>query len=200
MIVPNGQIAQPDPAQARRLLESASEAVPAAAYNLGLMLLRDNRPESDKRAAELFRRAAEAGDVDAEYALAVLYREGRGMQRNPADAALWMSRAALDRNISAQVEYAVMLFNGDGVRKDETAAARMFLRAAERGNPIAQNRVARIFAAGRGLPRDPVEAAKWHAIAKQQGLADAWLDDALKDLTPAERDKADAAVRRWIGN
>ena len=43
-----------DPAQARRLLETASEAVPAAAYHLGLILLGDNRAESDRRAAELF--------------------------------------------------------------------------------------------------------------------------------------------------
>ena len=92
-----------------------------------------------------------------------------------------------------------MLFNGDGLRKDETAGARMFLRAAERGNPIAQNRVARIYAAGRGLPRDLVEAAKWHMLASRQGLPDPWLDDAVKGLTPAERARAEEAVRRWIG-
>jgi TPR repeat protein len=188
-----------DPVQARLLLESAMQAVPAAAYHLGLVLLGERRPDSDRRAAELFRRASDAAEPDAQYALAVLYREGRGVQRSAADAALWMGRSAQGRNVSAQVEYAVMLFNGDGVRKDETAGARMFLRAAERGNPIAQNRIARIYAAGRGLPRDLVEAAKWHMLAARQGLPDPWLDDAVKGLTPAERSRAEEAVRRWIG-
>ena len=111
-----------------------------------------------------------------------------------------MGRAARDRNISAQVEYGVMLFNGEGVRKDEAAAAKMFLSAAEQGNPLAQNRLARIYAAGRGFPKNLVQAAKWHTLAVQQGIKDPWLDDALKGLTPDERQKADEAVRKWLGD
>ncbi|WP_244643940.1 tetratricopeptide repeat protein [Alsobacter metallidurans] len=189
-----------DAAEGRRLLESAADAVPDAAYTLGLMLLQENKAESDKRAVQLFRDAADAGDADGEYALAVVLRDGRGVPRDNAQAAAWMGRAARDRNVSAQVEYGIMLFNGDGVRKDETAGAKMFLSAAEQGNPVAQNRLARIYAAGRGLPKNPVEAAKWHAIATNQGIKDPWLDENLKGLSPEDRRKADEAVRKWLGN
>jgi uncharacterized protein len=130
----------------------------------------------------------------------VVLRDGRGIDRNLAEAALWMGRAARDRNISAQVEYAIMLFNGDGVRKDETAGARMFRSAAELGNPVAQNRLARIYAAGRGAPRDLVQAAKWHTIATEQGIKDPWLDDALKGMTASEKQAAAEAVRKWLGD
>ncbi len=187
-------------ADARRLLERSADAVPAAATSLGLMLLGDQRPESDRRAVELFRSAAEALDPDALYAMAVLTRQGRGTEKDASEAALWMGKAASERNIAAQVEYGIMLFNGDGIRKDEPAAARMFTRAAVRGNAVAQNRLARLYAAGRGVQKNVVEAAKWHELAKLQGLPDTWLDGALKDMSPDEKKKAADAVNKIIGD
>jgi len=198
MVLLDGRSTTRDPAGARRLLESAAEAVPAAAYSLGGVLLRENTPDSDRRAVALFRRAAAASDVDGQYALAVMLREGRGTAKDPIEAAIWMGRAAAGRNVSAQVEYGIMLFNGDGLRKDEAAAARMFLRAAEQGNPIGQNRVARIYAAGRGFSRDLVEAARWHIVAGRQGMSDPWLDDAVRGLSQADREKAERAAQRWL--
>lgn len=181
----------------RQLLETAAPKVPAAAYNLGLILLAENKAEADRRAVELFRQAAEASEPEAQYAMGVLFKQGRGVPRDPVQAAMWMSLGAEARNAAALVEYAIMLFNGEGVQKDEEAGAKMFRRAAELGNPVAQNRLARIYAAGRGLPKNLVEAAKWHTLAMARGVNDPWLDDALKALTPAERQKADEAARRW---
>lgn len=187
-----------DVAGARRLLESSADAVPAASTALGLMLLADQKPESDRRAAELFRHAANALDPDALYALALMARQGRGMTRDLTEAASWMSKAAAERNLAAQVEYGIMLFNGDGIQKDEAAAAKMFMRAAVRGSPVAENRLARLYAAGRGVPKNLVEAAKWHDLARRQGIADAWLDNAVKDLSPEDRRRADEAVARVL--
>ena len=124
MLKLDGRGVPKDAAEARKLLERAADAVPAAAYNLGLMLLGDQKPESDRRAVELFRSAAAAlGPGCAIRAWPCSTRQGRGVERDIAEAALWMGRAARERNMAAQVEYAIMLFNGDGVRKDETAAA-----------------------------------------------------------------------------
>ena len=74
---------------------------------------------------------------------------------------------------------------------DEGRAARYFLHAASRGNAIAQNRVARLYAVGRGLPKNLVEAAAWNLAASAQGLSDPWLDENLKGLEPAERQRAE---------
>ncbi|MDJ1158261.1 tetratricopeptide repeat protein [Chelatococcus sp. SYSU_G07232] len=178
------------------LEEAAGKGHPLASYNLAVVLIGRGKPEDMKRAATLVTRAAEMEVADAQYALAVLMREGRGVNKDPVEAAIWMSRAAGNGHIAAQVEYAIMLFNGEGTTRDETAAARLFASAAARGNAIAQNRLARILAAGRGLPRNLVEAASWHILAAGQGLADTWLDDALKGLTPAERQKAEDLARR----
>ena len=103
--------------------------------------------------------------------LGVLYLQGRGVPKDPAEAASWFRRAADNGDLAGEVEFAILLFNGTGVPKDERAAARYFLHAAKRGNAIAQNRVARLYASGRGLPKNLVEAAAWNLAAAGQGLS-----------------------------
>jgi TPR repeat protein len=60
-----------------------------------------------------------------------------------------------------------------------------------RGNAIAQNRLARLYASGRGVPQNRVEAAAWHLAAAAQGLADPWLDGALRELSADERARSE---------
>jgi hypothetical protein len=197
MLLMQGTGVKKDPDEARRLLEQASETVPQAAYSLGLLLLSENSKEGDQRAVTLFRRAVGGMEGDAEYALAVLYRQGRGVQRDPSQAAVWMARSAAARNPAAELEYGIMLFNGEGVERDEKLAARYFRRAAEKGNALAQNRLARLYAAGRGLDQNALEAAKWHILARSKGVRDEWLDQVVRDLTDADRLKAEALARAW---
>ena len=189
-------VAKDNDAALALLKRAVAEGHGAAMYNLAVVLLGTGKPEDLKQALDLLRKSAELEISDAQYALAVLTREGRGTEKNVEEAARWMARAAANDNLSAQVEFAIMLFNGDGVKPDETRAARLFALAAGRGNAIAQNRLARILAAGRGMPKNLVEAAAWHMMASQQGLTDAWLDDALKGLSPGDRAKAEALARR----
>ncbi|CAH1654409.1 tetratricopeptide repeat protein [Chelatococcus asaccharovorans] len=178
-------------------LEKAAKAGQGpASYNLAVALISTGKPDDLKRAVDLLRTAAEGEIGDAQYALAVLTKQGRGVQQSDTEAAQWMARAAANDNISAQVEYAIMLFNGEGVKADEKRAARLFALAAGRGNAIAQNRYARLLLMGRGVPKSRVEAASWNLMAAQQGLTDRWLDDALKDLSSAERMKAEGLARQ----
>jgi TPR repeat protein len=72
-------------------------------------------------------------------------------------------------------------------------------KAARQNNPIAQNRLARVLTSGQGASVDKVEALKWHMIAKTAGKGDPALDEALANLSPEDRAKAEAAVRKWLG-
>jgi hypothetical protein len=121
----------------------------------------------------------------------VLYLQGRGVARDPAQAARFFLRAAENGNAAGEVEYAILLFNGEGVPANEALAARFFRRAAGRGNAIAQNRIARLYATGRGVPKNLVEAAAWHLAASAQGLPDPFLDQALRGLPEQERTRAE---------
>ena len=84
-----------------------------------------------------------------------------------------------------------------GFNHDE--AARYFRRAAAKGNAIAQNRLARLLVVGRGVPANKIDAAAWHILAAAQGLADPWLDNALKELTAEERKRAEKLVGERLG-
>ena len=188
------------PAQGRAWLEEAArKGEPTAAYNLALLLLPSGAPADLQRAVSLLETAAMAEIADAQHALGVLYLRGRGVGRAPAKAAHWFEKAARNGSVAGEIELAILLFNGDGVPADAERAAQGFRRAAARGNPIAQNRLARLYAVGRGVPQDRVEAAAWHLAAASQGLSDTWLDDALKDLSPDERARAERLAAERAG-
>jgi TPR repeat protein len=188
------------PNQGKAWIErAAAKGEPRACHNLALLLLTTGADADLVRAVELLRRAAEAEIGGAQHALGVLHLKGRGVSRDPAEAARWFEKAARNGNLAGEVEYAILLFNGEGVAANEALAARLFRRAAAKGNPIAQNRLARLHAAGRGVPQSKVEAAAWHLMAAAQGLADPWLDNALKDLSADERSRAERLARERSG-
>ncbi|CAO4166871.1 tetratricopeptide repeat protein [Methylorubrum populi] len=174
------------------LEQAARKGEPTASYNFGLMQLATGKPEDLTAAVANFRKGAEAEIPAAQYALGVLYLQGKGVARDTTQAAQWFRRAADNGDLGAEVEFAIRLFNGDGVAKDETRAARYFLHAAQRGNAIAQNRIAKLYVAGRGVPKNLVEAAGWNLAAAAQGRSDESLDQATAGLKPEERKRAEA--------
>jgi TPR repeat protein len=150
-----------------------------------------------QRAKSWFQKAADSGFAEAQYNLAVLYAEGRGVEKNAVAAGEYFLKAAMQGMADAALEYGVMVFRGDGVEKNEEIGAQWLLVAAQRGNVIAQNRVARVLAAGRGLKSDAVEAAKWHVLASKGGRSDNWLDEFVSRLTDAERAEAKKRADAW---
>jgi len=143
-------------------------------------------PQDFNRAAELFRLAAQAGSPEAQYALATLYKDGRGVAQDSREATRLMGAAALaDFPRRGGGIRESRCFNGTGVAKDEQRAVALFRKAAMRGSPIAQNRLARILAVGRaGSPPDPVDAIRWHIISKATGASDLFLDDFAQKQSP----------------
>lgn len=179
--------------------KAAAQKHAGALYNLGVIAI-DADIQDFPRAAKLFRQAADLGDIDAAYGLAVLFREGTGVARDRAESVKWLKRAAEERHVAAMVEFAIVLFNGDGVDKNETAAVRFFAKAAQANSPVAQNRLARLYVVGRGVKANMVEAMKWHILARANGIRDEWLDARLPSLSPPERQAVEEAVQRYIGN
>jgi len=91
---------------------------------------------------EITSELAEAGVVDAQYRLACMYRDGKGIDIDPILAFEWMRKAAEHRNIQAQVEYADMLFDGIGTEQDTITAIQYYEMAADKGNNDARIKVA----------------------------------------------------------
>jgi len=107
--------------------------------------------------------------ADAQYYLATLYDDGRGVEANPAMAVFWYRRAAKLGHVNAQYNIGVAHANGDGVQKNMIDAVRWWRVAAMSGSINAQFNLGIVYLKGKGIRRDPSEAVHWWNKAAQQG-------------------------------
>jgi uncharacterized protein len=75
-------------------------------------------PKNAVKAIEWYQKAAEQGDVSAQFKLGVMYRSGEGMPKNAVKAAEWFKKAAAQGDADAQFNLGVMYNTGEGVAKD----------------------------------------------------------------------------------
>lgn len=122
---------------------------------------------------ETYRRAAEQGDLEAQFNLACSYANGRGVAQDDGQAMLWYRKAADRGHTGAQNNIGWMHDNGRGVAKDPDEAIRWYRKAADSGNAFAQNNLGIKYENGTGVKKDLVEAARWYRLAAAQGNAQA---------------------------
>jgi len=90
-------------------------------------------------AAALLEKAALAGNAEAQYQLASLYRSGRGVDQDDALALKWMKAAAAQDHVKAQFNLGKMYLSGRAGPADVAAAKPWLQKAAARGH-AARNR------------------------------------------------------------
>jgi TPR repeat protein len=119
-----------------------------------------------------WRPLAEAGNAEAQFHLALMYRNGEGVPKDDREAARWYRRAAEQGFVLAQIALGGMYDDGNGVPEDDREAARWYRKAAEQGDPFAQYNLGLIYVAkGAGVPEDVVQAYAWFNLAAAQGAA-----------------------------
>jgi len=72
------------------------------------------------KAFPLLKKAAEAGDMDAQFYLGCCYNFGRGVARDDAEAFKWYMKAAEQGDEYAQSNVGFCYYNGEGVEKNFT--------------------------------------------------------------------------------
>lgn len=112
-------------------------------------------------AEQLWSAAAERGDPEGLFGLALLRDGGYGRPRDPAGAYDLYLRAAESGLAQAQFNVAVMSDAGIGTPRDARAAMTWYTRAALRGNGRAQYNLGLMIEAGAGSTPDPERAAIW---------------------------------------
>jgi TPR repeat protein len=117
-----------------------------AALLLGIGVFDDSRAASYEEAVRAYERGeykaaaaalqpiAEAGDPKAQVRLGLMYREGRGVGRDPVSAFQWLLRAARGGRADAQYLVGTMYQRGEGTPRDNEAARAWWRRAAAQGN------------------------------------------------------------------
>ncbi len=125
-------------------------------------------------AAKWFRLAARKGDKQAQYLFAMLYRDGKGVDRNDAQAVRWLKLAAAQHYRAAQYQLGSMLEHGRGVdAADATAAFKWFHQAARAGHAGAQLHLSVMYAQGKGVKQSIEQALDWAFKAADSGNSEA---------------------------
>ena len=136
------------------------------------------------------RGAAERGDPEAQYNLAVLYEQGRGYPHDPAQAAEWYRKAAEQGFTQAQYNLGSLYADGQGVEQDLAQAADWYRKAAEQGLKEAQHDLAVLYDLGEGVGQDKAEAARLFQLAAEQGLVDSMFNLAILRLESGDCERA----------
>jgi hypothetical protein len=127
-------------------------------------------PGGEVSPVEALHRAAESGDMRAQYDLGVRYAAGRELPKDDAEAARWFERAAIQGFPSAQYNLGVYYDHGIGVPQDDALAFSWYSKAAEQGHPRAEHNLATAYANGKGTAQDMKQAAYWYEKASDAGL------------------------------
>jgi TPR repeat protein len=93
---------------------------------------------------ESVRRAAQAGDAEAQFALGWEYTKGEHVEADHREAVAWLRRAAQQGHRNATTLLAHKLELGEGVERDLDEALRLYRRAAEEGSSFAQDKCGEI--------------------------------------------------------
>lgn len=130
----------------------------------------DNRVSQDyDEQVDQLRKAAEQGDLDAQFRFAICYEQGNGVPQDDKEAALWFKKASEQGYDLAQYKLGNCYIQGTGVPQDDKEAVMWFKKAAEQGNARGQYNLGVCYKWGRGVPQDDKEAAAWFEKAARQG-------------------------------
>ena len=105
--------------------------------------------------------------------LGFLYKNGKGVPQDYANAMKYYTLAADQGVAMAQCNLGIMYNKGEGVPQDYTKARKYFTLAAEQGHADAQNSLGSMYYNGDGVPQDNAKAIKYCTLAAEQGDAHA---------------------------
>jgi len=130
---------------------------------LGLMQLigKAGLLADSKAAKTLLERAAAQGDADAQFNLAVLFEEGRGVTQEAPAAARYYALAAAQGHLAAQTNLGLLYIEGRGVKRNLATAYQWIEAAASRGYAKASYALGVMEAEGliaRGPSTDSIES------------------------------------------
>lgn len=162
----------------KELLPLAMRDTAEAAFQMGR--IHENgwgQPVSDSAAWGWYKRAADAGHLDAQQAVAQMFQDGRGVPRSTRLAYRYWDMAARQGSLKAKARTGVMTVAGLGRKRNHNLGLKLLHEAAAAGDPEAVAALDDL--AGRGLAAaptagdtDPQDPGARAAIEAVRGLLD----------------------------
>jgi len=155
--------------------------------------------EEGSENAKYLHKLAEAGNMDAQNQLGLLYYDGRGVPQNFKQASVWFRKAAEQGHVGAQVNLGTLYFLGYGVSENNQGALFWFRKAAAQRDALAFAKLGRMYEQGREVPRDLVQAHMWYNLSAAYGEKRSLeIRDALaKQMEPRQVAEAQRLAVEW---
>ncbi len=135
-------------------------------YNIGLRYYSKRDYAS---ALEVFEKAADKGDPDAQYQIGHMYFHGEGVDKDYTKAKEWFEKAAYNGNVEAEHNFAYMYMYGLGIKQDYKKAMEWLKKAADHENHDAQFDIGYLYFNGWGVKQDYEKAMEWYQKAANKG-------------------------------
>jgi TPR repeat protein len=155
-------------------------------------------PASDQKAVEWYRLAADRGDPNAMFALAMFNIGSRGGLHDRAAASALLASAAKLGHAAAAYDLALLYIEGQQFPQDFTRAAELLRVAAQTGNAEAQYALATFYKEGRGLAKDDREAARLLGAAALADNADAQVEYGIALFNGTGVSKNEVAAAKYF--
>ena len=118
-------------------------------------------------------------NAEAQNEVALAYRNGDGVAKDPIQAVYWFKKSALQGYAKAQNVLAICYENGEGTNKNMAQAIYWYKKSAEQGYANAQYNLAICYEKGEGTNKNMTQAIYWYKKAAEQGFAKAQFEVGL---------------------
>ena len=125
-------------------------------------------------------KAANQGDVSAQYNLGLMYFNGHGVVQSYQEAVKWYRKAANQNYASAQLNLGVMYDNGRGVVQSYQEAVKWYRKAANQNYASAQYNLGVMYSNGYGVIKNYTLSYMWLILAKYHN--DNYADNAINNI------------------
>lgn len=122
-----------------------------------------------EKAAKMFTKLSQKGDVVATYQLAQMNYKGQGVVQNAQEGFLLLTQSAQGGYATAQNRLGSVYFVGEHVLQDFKKSAEWFNKAAEQDDMAAQYNLATCYFYGYGVKQNYEESQKWLRLASNKG-------------------------------
>lgn len=120
-------------------------------------------------AEPILRYWADKGHPVAQFGLGRMYGSGRGLERNPTEAARLYRLAVRQNEPRAMINLGILLRNGDGVRQNLPEAIHLFRQAARYGDYLGSVHLGLLHEEGLGLYKSDESAIEFYRVAARHG-------------------------------
>lgn len=171
------------------LIAKAKAGDPVAEFQIGIRFMIGSGVQQDTREAMIeFQKAAEKGNIEAQYLLGQIYDDGGLGKVIPGPDGSYTDGREVDFH---------------PVPQNLGLAAKWYRMAAEQGYAAAQNHLGSMYLDGRGVPQDYAEAYFWLSLASAKGFHSSTNDVDARDIAASHLTKTvllrtQERTRKWF--